>query len=123
MSATAERLADDVFVLTVPPADAEFALEVTRAWKAVMGERRHLIVLSEGARLSRVSAVHDYATVKATITDEDGDPLLAPGDRIEVVGFAYQGHLLMAIWRDDAGTLHDILAGAIRMEPHVEESA
>lgn len=117
MSATAERLADDVFVLTVPPADAEFALEVTRAWKAVMGERRHLIVLSEGARLSRVSAVHDYATVLVR------DGWLAPGDRIEVVGFAYQGTNLMAIWRDDAGALHDILAGAIRMEPHVEESA
>lgn len=121
---SAERLADDLYVMTLPTASQRIAPEVVAQWKKEFGPQRRLVVLSEGTRLQRVSAVHDYASVTVSMLvdpDDDTSWRLQRGDRIEVVGYAYQGHHLMAIWRDDAGALHDILAGAIRMEPHVEE--
>lgn len=61
-----------------------------------------------------MSAVHDHATVLSR------DGWLHPNTEIEVVGFAYRGNVLMAIWRDEQGMVHDTPAAGIRLEPHVE---
>lgn len=61
-----------------------------------------------------MSVHHDTAVVQSR------DGWLAPSTRIELVGYAYRSNVLMAIWRDDEGYIHDTPAAGLRIEPWME---
>ena len=64
-----------------------------------------------------MSAVHDWATL--TQDWPDGD--LTVGDRIEIVGYVWQGFQLLAVYRDERGYVWTLPTMVLRLEPHVSE--